>query len=335
MTTPTNTLLTTGGSAVVGQREDLSNMISRIDPAETIIYSWCGSGSATNPTAHDWQTVTLAAPALGTDAEGETFANLAPKRTTKLSNVCEIHSKVYGVSGTAQATNTAGGTGSLNFQRLHHGLELRKVLELMCFKLQAKSTSDPRVAAGLPAFAGVASVGSGGTTSLGTGAQALVWGTERALTADLLRTNLKTSWGYGAQTSMLFMSAGQKLAFDAAIPIDNIADNNVAITGEGGVITDTVAIWRSAFGDIKVGMDRIMDEVGNTYQWAQQMIIGVDERSTYRPKICPLTGRAFVQDKLAKVADADNEAVVWEGCIEVPNPRAIMVVGALSDAYDS
>ena len=335
MTTPTNTLLTTGGSALVGQREDLSNMISRIDPAETVIYSWMGSGTATNDIAHAWQTVTLAAPALGTDAEGETFANLAPKRTTKLDNVCEIHSKVYGVSGTSQAVNTAGNTGSLNFQRLHHGLELRKVLELMCFKLQAKSTSDPRVAAGLPAFAGVASVGSGGTTSLGTGAQALVWGTERALTADLLRTNLKTAWGYGAQTSLFFMSAGQKLGFDAAIPIDNIADNNVAVTKDGAVITDTVAIWRSAFGDIKVVMDRIMDEVGNTYQWAQQMILGMDERSTYRPKVCPLPGRSFVQDKLAKVADADNEAVVWEGTVECPNPRAIMVIGALSDSYDS
>lgn len=335
MAAPDNTLLTTGGSAVVGQREDLANYVSRIDPAETIIYSWCGSGSAKNKGAHDWQTVDLAAPALGTKAEGDTFARDTPKRTTKLTNACEIHSRTYGVSGTAQAVDTAGDTGSLNFQRLHHGLELRKELELMLFKLQAKSTSDPRVTAGLPAFAGTASVGSGGTTSTADGAQALVWGTERALTADLLRTNLKAAWTEGAQISMLFMSAGQKLGFDAAIPIDNIADNNVAITGEGGVITDTVAIWRSAFGDIKVGMDRIMDEVGNTYQWAQQMIIGVDERSTFRPKVCPLPGRMFINRPLAYTADEDAEVVIYEGTIEVPNPKAVMVVGALSDSYDS
>lgn len=335
MAAPTNTLLTTGGSAVVGQREDLSNLVSRIDPAETVLYSWCGSGSASNKGAHDWQTVDLSAPALGTDAEGETFTNLAPKLTVRLSNVCEIHSKVYGVSGTAQAVDTAGNTGSLNFQRLHHGLELRKVLELMLFKLQAKSGADPRVSAGLPAFAGISSVGAGGTASTANGSTAVVFGAERPLTADLLRTQLKAAWTEGAQVSLFFMSAGQKLAFDAAIPIDNIADNNVAVTANGVTITDTVAIWRSNFGDIKCVMNRIMDEVGNTYQWAQQMMIGVDERSTYRPKICPLPGRSFVNIPLAKVADATNEAVVYEGTLEVPNPKAIMLIGALSDAYDS
>ena len=57
-----DTLLTTGGSAVVGQREDLSDLITRMDPAETPVWAWFGSGSASNKAAHDWQTVALAGP---------------------------------------------------------------------------------------------------------------------------------------------------------------------------------------------------------------------------------------------------------------------------------
>jgi hypothetical protein len=79
-------------------------------------------------------------------------------------------------------------------------------------------------------------------------------------------------------------------------------------------------------------MDRIMDEQGG---YGQQMILGFDERSQYRPKICPLPGRSFVTTPVAKLYDADREAVIWEGTLEVPNPKAVSLIAALSDAYAS
>ena len=62
MTTQTGALITTGGSAVVGMREDLADTISRMDPGTTPAVSWFGSGSATHTTAHEWETVDLRAP---------------------------------------------------------------------------------------------------------------------------------------------------------------------------------------------------------------------------------------------------------------------------------
>lgn len=327
-----DTLLTTGGSAVVGQREDLSDLITRMDPAETPVWAWFGSGSASNKAAHDWQTVALAGPTRTPQAEGDQFTNEAPKRTTRLSNACEIHSRVYGVSGTAQAVDTAGNTGSLNFQRLHKGLEMRKGLELMLIGPQNKVTSDPRECAGTQAFAGTADVGVGGTTSTADGATDVVEGAGRDLTVDLMNNQLRACWQKGAQISKFFMSSAQKLAFDAVVPLDGIGDNNVALKNDGATITTTVAVWKSTFGDVEVYMDRIMDEQGG---WGQRMILGFDERSQYRPKICPLPGRSFVKTAIAKISDSDREAVIWEGTVEYPNPNSILLIAALNDSYAS
>jgi hypothetical protein len=299
---------------------------------ETPVWAWCGSGTANNKSAHDWQTVALTGPVNTAMAEGDIFTNEAVKLTTRLTNACQIASRVYGVSGTAQAVDTAGNTGSLNFQRLHKGLEMRKGLELMLIGPQAISITDPRVCAGFQSFAGTASVGVGGTTSLGTGAQAVVQGTERALTVDLMNDQLRAAWTAGAQIGLYFMSAAQKLAFDSVVPLDGIGDNNVALTNNGATIATTVAVWMSTFGSVKVVMDRIMDEQGG---YGQQMILGFDERSQYRPKICPLPGRSFVTTPVAKLYDADREAVIWEGTLEVPNPKAVSLIAALSDAYAS
>jgi hypothetical protein len=332
MSALSDTLLTTGGSAIVGQREDLANTISRIDPGETPVWNWCGSGTATNKSAHDWLTVDLAGPTRTPRAEGDEFTNSTPKLTTRLINACEIHSTTYGVSRTSQAVTVAGDAGSMNFQRLHKGMELRKGLELMLIGPQDKVATDPRECAGLQAFAGRSSVGVGGTGSDGVGDTDVVFGTERALTVDLMNNELRASWQEGAQIGLFFMSGAQKLAFDAVVPLDGIGDNNVALKNEGATITTTVAVWKSTFGDVKVVLDRIMDEQGG---WGQQMILGFDERSQYRPKICPLPGQSFVTTPLAKTTDSTREAMLWEGTVEVPNPKAVLLIGALSDAYAS
>lgn len=332
MSALSDTLLTTGGSAVVGQREDLSDLITRTDPAETPCWAWFGMGSADHKSAHEWQTVALSAPSRTPRAEGDEFVNRTVKLTTRLSNACEIASETYGVSGTAQAVKTAGDTGSLNFQRLHAGLEMRKGLELLLVGPQAKLTTDPRECAGAQSFAATSDVGAGGTAPTGNGSTAVVQGTERALTVDLMNNTLRAAWQKGALINKFFMSAAQKLAFDAVVPLDAIGNNNVDLKNNGAVICTTVAVWKSTFGDVEVYMDRIMDEQGG---WGQQMILGFDSRSQYRPKKCPLPGRSFVTEKLAKTTDSDRESVIYEGTLEFPSPNAVMLITALSDAYAS
>jgi hypothetical protein len=178
MTTPTATLLTTGGSAIVGQREDLADYISMIDPEEVPFYSWAGRGTAKSSTAHDWETVSLRAPAKNARAEGDTFAASTAKLATRLSNACQISGEVASVSGTSEAVDVAGNAGSLDWQMMLKGIEVRRDIEKgTLLPNQVKKATDPRECAGILTWAGTANVGAGGTIPTANGATAYVAGT--------------------------------------------------------------------------------------------------------------------------------------------------------------
>lgn len=218
--------------------------------AETPFYSWINEGTAKNSLAHDWQTVDLRNARRNPRPEGDIATIEAPKKTTKLSNACEIIRGEYGVSGTAQAVDTAGNTGSMTFQRLHFGMELRKDVEFALLGPQNRKTTDPREMAGIQAFAGIFSYGAGATTP-GTGANAgtvdVTQGTGRDLTMDILNTGLRSAWIGGARTSLMFMSSAQKMAIDEVLPTDQLATGQAELLKDGVLVATTVAVWRSAW----------------------------------------------------------------------------------------
>jgi hypothetical protein len=316
-------------------REELGDVISMIDRDETPGTSWMGSGTAGNTIAHSWETVSLRAPRRSPTAEGNVATNSTPKVATKLTNACEIIQEQYALSGTVQAANIAGGAGKMDWQRMLKGKELRKDLEIAVFGPQDDEVADPREMAGVQAFtpAAQANVGTGGTAPDGVGDTAVVFGTEQTLDLDLILAEMQTAWVNGGRISLLFLSGAQKLAFDTVAPVDSIAEAQVDITNlEGATVVTTVAVWKSTFGQVKFVMDSVLDEQGG---WGQQVILGFDERRSYRPKICPLPGRNWLVEKLGKRGDLDEELMTWEGTLEVPNPKSLILIGALSDAYAS
>lgn len=301
---------------------------------EVPFISWCGRGSARNSTAHEWLTTTLRAPRRSPVAEGNVASNSTPKVTVRVKNVCEIIQEQFGVSGTSMAVDVAGNAGSMEFQEVHKAKELKKDLELAAIGIQGYVATDPREMGGIQAYAGTYTVGTGGTGPNATiGSGDVVYGTEQALTVDLMNQKLQAAWVKGAQISLFFLSSAQKLAFDAQVPADNIAEAQENISNlDGAVVTTTVSVWKSTFGKIRFVLDRVLDEQGG---WGQQCIIGVDERSSYRPKICPIPGRNWMSEVLGKRGDIDEKLMTWEGTLEVPNPNSLMVIGSLSDAYAS
>ena len=338
MATASTILTTTAAStAVVGMREELGDIVSVMDPAETPFTSWLGTGSTQNTTTHEWLITTLRSARRSPTAEGNVASNSTPKTTTRHKNVCEIIQEQFGVSKSTQAADIAGGAGSMSFQEMHKAKELKKDLELAVIGPQGWVASDPREMGGIQAYAYTNTVGTGGTAPVVTGTSAggtdVVYGTEQSLTVDLMNTKLQAAWQQGAIISLFFLSSAQKLAFDAQVPVDNLAEAHIDVTGATGVtVATTVAVWRSTFGQVKFIMDRILDEQGG---WGQQCIIGVDERSMYRPKICTMPGRNWVSAQLGVRGDLDEKLLTYEGCLEVPNPRSIMLLGSLSDAYAS
>jgi len=97
MALPTNTFTT---YSAAGNREDLSDVIYRIDPTDTPFLTGIEKAKAT-AVLHEWQTQALAAVNTGNAAlEGDDAAADATTPTVRLGNVAQISRKVPQVSGT-------------------------------------------------------------------------------------------------------------------------------------------------------------------------------------------------------------------------------------------
>jgi hypothetical protein len=328
MTVPTGTLLTTGGSPVVGMKEDLSDVVSRINPGETPLVSWMARGQATNDLNHDWPTIDLRAPAKNARAEGDVYVASTPKRATRLSNSCQIVDDTAEVSETAAKVDVVGNVASLEEQLLLKAIEVRRDLEYSVASGQIVKRTDPREMAGLQSFAGNVSMGLTATLPTGDGLTAPVAGTARYISIDILNTVMSAGWAVGARYGMAVTSMLQKLLFDSLVPAEQqLATPQVSVTGTEGVpLVTTVSVWHSAMGPVEFMPDPVFDI---SALGLNTLFFLFDSRPEYKPKLCPLPGGDWHRIPLAKVARADWEAISWEGTIEVPNPMAVAFIGDL------
>jgi hypothetical protein len=138
MSLPTNTLAT---YAAVGNREDLSDVIYRIDPTDTPFISSIEreKASAVN---HEWQTQALAAVDTSNAVlEGDDAVTDAATPTARLGNICQISDKVARVTGTQQAVDHAGRDNEMSYQEMLKGMELKRDMEsILVGTNQAKNT---------------------------------------------------------------------------------------------------------------------------------------------------------------------------------------------------
>src|SRR5437764_10426207 len=126
MALPTNTFTT---YSAIGNREDLSDVIYRIDPTDT---PFCSAiererASAVN---HEWETQALAAvDTTNAQLEGDDMATNTTTATVRLGNICQISYKVARVTGTQQAVDHAGRDDELAYQEMLKGMELKRDME--------------------------------------------------------------------------------------------------------------------------------------------------------------------------------------------------------------
>src|SRR5215831_15527924 len=163
----------------VGNREDLSDVIYRIDPTDTPFMTTCEREKAT-AVNHEWQTQALAAVDTGNaKLEGDDAITVAATPTVRLGNLCQISDKVVRVSGTQRAVEHAGRDDELEYQEMLKGLELKRDMEsILVGTNQAKAagtdTTARKTASVLSWIKSNTSKGSGGSdpsAADGTGAR--------------------------------------------------------------------------------------------------------------------------------------------------------------------
>ena len=112
-----------------GNREDLLDFITNIDPVETPMFSNFGRGTAQG-TLHEWLNDTLAAASSNAVIEGSSAAYGDLTNRTRSGNYTQIMRKTFDVSDTQDAVNKAGIPGrEFDYQAMKAAKELARDVE--------------------------------------------------------------------------------------------------------------------------------------------------------------------------------------------------------------
>ncbi|HEU5272574.1 MAG TPA: DUF5309 domain-containing protein [Xanthobacteraceae bacterium] len=308
MALPTNTFTT---YSAVGNREDLSDMIYRIDPTDTPFMTGIEKAKAT-AVLHEWQTQALAAVnTSNAQLEGDDASADATTPTVRLGNVCQISRKVPQVSGTQQAVEHAGRDNEMAYQEMIKGLELKRDMEgILCGTNQAKNAGNSGVArvtaSALSWIKSNTSKGaSGADPSAADGTGTRTDGTQRVFTEQLMKTVLQSIWNNGGKPDTIMTGGFNKQVFSTftgrASPFEET---------KGKKITASVDAYESDFGTLKV--------VANRFSRPRDVLVLQMDMWA----IAYLNGRKMVSIPLAITGDSQRKEVLSEYALEARNEKA-------------
>lgn len=323
MAVVTNTFRTT---SAVGNREELADVVSRITPEDTPIYSMIEKTSfaSTHP---EWETDDLAAPAENIQEEGDDYNFSSTTPPTRIGNYTQIMRKDGIISETQEVVDEAGNVQKVKYQKLKKGVELRKDVELAIVTNTASLAGVARRFGGLPSWittnvsrdAG----GSNGGFNSGTGLTvAATNGTQRAFTKVIMDSVMQQGYNSGANYRHLFTSPYVKSVF-----VTFMSDTNVAAfryntsSGKENSIIANADVYEGPFGKIMIHPNRVMA----TSAGVARNAFFVDTEYLSFGWL-----RKIKEDKeVAKTGDAKKFVLIGEGALKVSNQKGLGVAADL------
>jgi hypothetical protein len=318
-----NTFLST---SAVGNREELSDVVSRITPQDTPIYSMIGKGSCKS--VHpEWETDDLAAPAENIQPEGNDYDFDAITPPERMGNYTQIMRKTWIISGTQEVVDEAGNVQKRRYQKLKKGVEIKKDVELAIVTNNASVAGATREFGGLPSWIETnvnrEAGGSNGGFNSGTGLTvAATNGSQRAFTKVILDDVMKQGYEEGANFRHFVCSPYVKSVFVTFMSDTNVASFRYAVEGgKGNSIVANADVYEGPFGKIMVHPNRVM----TTAATARNGFFIDTEFLKF------LWLRKIQEDKdVAKTGDADKGVIIGEGTLKVSNEKGL---GIAADLY--
>lgn len=316
----TNTFQST---SAVGNREDLSDIVSRITPQDTPIYSMIGKEKVSN-TRSEWEIDTLRAPAANAQLEGDEYSFTAVTVPTRVGNRTQIFREGWIVSKTQEAIDNAGSVEKIAEQKIKSGIHVRKDMELAIVSNTASVAGATRLLGGLPSWltsnVSRGATGANGGYSSGTGLTvAATNGTQRAFTKTLLDTVMQSAYVSGANVTDVICSPYVKSVFVTFMSDTNVATFRYMADGKGkNTIVGTADIYEGPFGKVTVTPNRVMA----TSAAVARNVFLLDAEYLKWGNLRPIqedTG-------LAKTGDAVKGMIIGEGTLKVKNEAALGVV---------
>ena len=297
----------------VGEREQLADIIYRIDPAETPIFSNVKKETS-NGIFVEWQVQELtSASATNYHNEGATTAPAAATPTARIGNYHQISKKVFATSGTLESVDTAGREREHNYQKVLKALELRRDIEKSIGDTDvARDGSDPRKSASLSCWITNGSVGAGsGAFANGLGTNTITAGTARPLTLALIEDGMQDAWTDGGNPRLMVASATNRANFSDLSASGNLVSNDVNMTAAKEVTyVGSTSVFLTDFGTVEAVPSRLM---GND----RVFLIDPDFVS-----VCTLSGRNFLEQELSQDGDAKTSHLVSEWALKPTAPKA-------------
>jgi hypothetical protein len=309
MALPTNTFAT---YEAIGNREDLSDVIYRIDPTDTPFMSGIEreKASAVN---HEWQTQALAsADNTNAQLEGDDANTNTTTATVRLGNINQISTKVARVTGTQRSVDHAGRDDELAYQEMLKGLELKRDMEtILAGTNQAKATSNDTTArktasvlSWIKSNTSKGTAGGAADPSTADGAGTRTDGTQIAFTEARLKTVLQSIWTNGGKPDVIMTGAFNKQVFST-------------FTGRATQIEPTKAkkiiasvdAYESDFGVLKVTPNRFQRSRDVLVLWMEMWALAF------------LNGRRMVSVPLAKTGDSDRRMLLSEYALVARNEK--------------
>jgi hypothetical protein len=225
---------------VIGNREDLTDIISMISPTDTPMLSRFGKTKATN-TRHEWQTDALNAASGTGIVEGSDVETTAATPSVRVGNYAQISQRKFRVSNTTQAMNPAGRSNEYAYQMSKALKELARDME--------KSLHDNSGASGGATDArSLQGVRNAVSTNLVTADST---GSTSALSRDQINTLLRTIWGQGGTPNAIYVNGRQKERIGAlTTPVTRNLDASTKR------YTSVVNVYDSDYGQLDVILDR-------------------------------------------------------------------------------
>lgn len=323
MAVVTNTFQTPSAK---GNREELSDVISRITPEDTPIYSLIEktSFSTTHP---EWLVDDLAAPAANIQLEGDDYTFGATSPATRYGTYTQIMRKDGIISGTQDATDSVG-VEQIRYQKLKKGVELRKDVEYAIVDTNAQVAGATREFGSLNTWLTTnvsrGATGANGGYNSGTGLTAAPTpGTQRAFTKTLLDTVMQQGYTSGANFRHLVVSPYVKSVFVTFMSDANVASFRYAASaGKENSIIANADVYEGPFGKVMIHPNRVM--AGSATLARNAFLIDTEHLSFG-------WFRKIAEDReVAKTGDAKKFVLLGEGALKVGNEKGL---GVVADIY--
>ena len=322
MAVVTNTFQSTSAK---GNREELSNVINRITPEDTPIYSLVEKISF-ETTSPEWLVDDLAAPAANIQQEGDDYTFGATTPAVRYRTYTQIMRKEGIVSGSQDATNNVG-VEQIKYQKVKKGVELKKDAEFAIVDTNAQVAGATREFGSLTTWltTNVSRGGSGANGGYNSGTQLTAVptpGTQRAFTKTLLDTVMQQGYVSGANFRHCVVSPYVKSVFVTFMSDTNVASFRYAATdGNNNSIIANADVYEGPFGKVMIHPNRVM--ATSATQARNAFLIDTEHLSFG-------WFRKIKEDKdVAKTGDAQKFVLLGEGALKVHNEKGLGVVADL------